>query len=140
MSTRFEYLIAWGECDAAGIVYYPRYFHFMDVAFQSLMRKAGFNHHRLVNEFGVRVPIVDANAKFISPASFDDRLVVETDVAHWGTKSFRVSYRGAREGVAVFEGQEVRVWATIAPNGTITTGPIAPEFKAAIDAARRGQT
>lgn len=137
MPAKSENLIAWGECDAAGIVYYPRFFHFMDVAYQNLMRKAGFNHRRLLEEFGVRVPIVDANAKFISPASFDDRLIVEADVVHWGTKSFRVAYQGAREGVPVFEGYEVRVWARIGPDGAITTAAIAPEFKTVMRAAAR---
>lgn len=139
MPAKSENLIAWGDCDSAGIVYYPKYFHFMDIAFQNLMRKAGFNHRRLVAEFGVRVPIVDASAKFIAPASFDDRLIVDADIAHWGTKSFRVNYQGAREGVAVFEGYEVRVWARIADDGTITTAAIAAEFKTAMAAAGRGR-
>jgi 4-hydroxybenzoyl-CoA thioesterase len=140
MPAKSENLIAWGECDAAGIVYYPRYFHFMDIAFQNLMRKAGFNHHRLVGEFGVRVPIVDTSATFLSPATFDDRLIVDADIAHWGSKSFRVTYRGSREGVPVFEGYEVRVWATIAPDGAIKTSAIAPEFRVALTAAASGQT
>ena len=83
----------------------------------------------------MRVPIVDAGAKFISPATYDDLLVVEAEVVHWGTKSFRVSYKGSRESVPVFEAFEVRVWARIAADGTITTAAIAPEFKAALSAA-----
>lgn len=139
MPLKSESIITWGECDAAGIVYYPRYFYFMDVAFQVLMRKAGFSHHRLMNEFKVSVPIVDTAAKFISPASFEDKLIVETDIAHWGTKSFRVNYRGSRERLPVFEGHEVRVWASIAPNGEIKTATIAPEFRIAMAAAAAGQ-
>jgi YbgC/YbaW family acyl-CoA thioester hydrolase len=137
MPANSENLIAWGECDAAGIVYYPRYFHFMDIAFQNLMRKAGFNHRQLLQEHGVRVPIIDVGAKFLSPASFDDRLIVSADVEHWGTKSFRVAYKGTREGVPVFEGFEVRVWAKIGADGVISTTAIAPQFKAALSAAAR---
>ena len=138
MPLKSENLIAWGECDAAGIVYYPRYFNFMDIAFQALMRKAGFSHHRLMNEFHVSVPIVDTAAKFISPASFEEKLVVEADIPHWGTKSFRVDYRGSREGVPVFEGHEVRVWASISPAGDVTSKAIAPEFRTAMAAAAAG--
>ncbi|HTS42573.1 MAG TPA: thioesterase family protein [Xanthobacteraceae bacterium] len=135
MPVKSENLIAWGDCDSAGIVYYPRFFHFMDIAFQNLMRKAGFGHRRLLEEFGVHVPIVDAGAKFISPASFEDRLTVDAEIVHWGTKSFRVQYRGARDGVAVFEGYEARVWATVAPDGSITTSAIPQPFKDALAAA-----
>ena len=137
MPVKSENLIAWGDCDTAGIVYFPRFFHFIDGAFQNLLRTAGFSHRRLQQEFGVRVPIIDAGAKFISPATYDDRLVVEADVVHWGTKSFRVNYKGSREGVPVFEAFEARVWARIAADGTITTAAIAPEFKAALTAANR---
>ncbi len=133
-----ENLVVWGDCDAAGIVYYPRFFHFMDAAFQTLLRKAGFNNRILFEQFGARVPIVDTNAKFLSPATFEDRLVVNAEVAHWGTKSFRMSYHGSREGVPVFEGHEVRVWAMAAPGGSFKTAPIAPQFKTALSAADRG--
>ena len=134
-----ENLIAWGDCDSAGIVYYPRFFYFMDVAFQAMMREAGFSHHILVREYGVRVPIVEGNAKFIAPATFDDRLEVDAEVVHWGTTSFRVNYRGAARGAAVFEGYEARVWASIAPDGTAKTVAIAPQFKAAMSAAGRAE-
>ena len=130
-------LIAWGDCDSAGIVYYPRYFHWMDVAFQTLLRKAGFSHRVLTQEFGVHVPIFDAGAKFIGPATYDDRLAVEAEVVHWGNTSFRVSYRGARDDTPVFEGYEARVWAKFAPDGAITTTPIAAKFKVALTAAGR---
>jgi acyl-CoA thioesterase FadM len=34
MSFRTEILVAWGDCDPAGIVYYPNYFHWFDTIFQ----------------------------------------------------------------------------------------------------------
>jgi 4-hydroxybenzoyl-CoA thioesterase len=138
MPIRSENLIAWGDCDSAGIVYFPKYFHFIDIAFQALMHKAGFDHRRLLSEFGVRLPIIDAGAKFTGPATYDDRLAVDAEVIHWGKTSFKVEYRGSRAGAPVFEAYEVRVWAKIATDGAISTVPIAPQFKAAFTAAGRG--
>jgi YbgC/YbaW family acyl-CoA thioester hydrolase len=137
MPVRSENLIAWGDCDAAGIVYYPRYFHYMDIAFRALLRKAGLSQQMLTERFGANVPIIDAGAKFIAPTTFDDRLIVEAEVVHWGTTSFRVHYRGTRDGEPVFEGYEARVWAKIDAQGTISKQPIAPEFKTAVSAACR---
>ena len=134
MPAASENLIAWGDCDSAGIVYYPKYFFFIDVAFQSLLRNASLNHHILFERYSARVPIIEARAKFISPATFDDRLLVTPQIAHWGTKSFRVNYHGARNGAPIFEGTEVRVWAMIAQDGTIKTAAIPPEFRAALSA------
>jgi 4-hydroxybenzoyl-CoA thioesterase len=137
MSATSETLITWGDCDSAGIIYYPKYFYFMDVAFQALLRKAGFNHHIIHEQFGARTPIVQAGAKFIAPVSFDDRLVVVTQVVHWGTKSFRVTYQGARDGAPIFEGSETRVWATITTDGIVITAAIPLAFKNALSAAGR---
>ena len=134
MPATSENLIAWGDCDAAGIVYYPKFFHFMDIAFQALLRKAGLNHRVLFQQFGARIPIIDVSAKFVAPATYDDRLIVDAKIVHWGTRSFRVNYRGSREGAPVFEGFEVRVWATIDKDGTIKTAAIASKFKAALSA------
>jgi YbgC/YbaW family acyl-CoA thioester hydrolase len=137
MSSTSENLITWGDCDSAGIIFYPKYFYFMDVAFQALLRKAGFNHHIIHEQFGARTPIVQADAKFIAPATFEDRLTVDAKIVHWGTKSFRVSYQGSRDGAPIFEGFETRVWATIATDGSITTAAIPLAFKDALSAACR---
>ena len=136
MPVRSEYLVAWGECDAAGIVYFPKFFNFMDLTFQALMHKGGYSHRGLQDDLNVRLPIIDTGAKFSSPISFEEKLVVEADVVHWGTKSFRIQYKGTREGMPVFEGHEVRVWAAIAQDGSITTAAIPLAFKDAISAAR----
>ena len=134
MSTASENLITWGDCDSAGIIYFPKYFYFMDVAFQTLLRNAGLTHHTIHEQFGARLPVVEAGAKFIAPVTFDERLVVEAQIVHWGTTSFRVSYQGSRDGTAVFEGSEARVWAMIDSDGKVKAVPIPPQFKAALSA------
>ena len=35
--------IEWGDCDPAGIVYYPRYFQMFDASTQYLFEAAGWN-------------------------------------------------------------------------------------------------
>ena len=41
MKSQFEVRIVWGDCDEQGIVFYPKYFYWMDSAFQGLLRDAG---------------------------------------------------------------------------------------------------
>ncbi len=137
MASTTENLIAWGDCDAAGIVYFPKYFYWMDVAFQTLLRNAGLSHHLIYEQFGARLPSLEVTAKFLAPATYDDRLTVDVEIVHWGTKSFRMSYKGSRGGELIFEGSEVRVWAAIAPDGAIATAAIPPAFKNALAAVKR---
>jgi len=41
MASQLDVRIVWGDCDEQGIVFYPRYFYWMDSAFQALLRDAG---------------------------------------------------------------------------------------------------
>ena len=36
--------VEWGDCDEAGIVYYPRYFYWMDCAFHRFLRARGLSY------------------------------------------------------------------------------------------------
>ena len=35
-------VVAWGECDPAGIIFYPTYYHWMDAAAGSLLARCGW--------------------------------------------------------------------------------------------------
>ena len=40
MASQLDVRIVWGDCDEQGIVFYPKYFYWMDSAFQALLRDA----------------------------------------------------------------------------------------------------
>ena len=130
-STQFE--IAWGDCDDAGIVFYPHFFRWMDTAFHRRLRAAGSSHRDVVQRFGIiGLPIVEAGAQFRSAVSYDEPLVVGVRVTEWLPRRFRVGYQGARlDGSLVFEGHEVRAFAARdAATGQLQGLDIAAEFKA----------
>jgi YbgC/YbaW family acyl-CoA thioester hydrolase len=134
MSPSLETIINWGDCDEAGVVHYPKYFYWMDSAFHGLLRNAGLSLRTIGQTFGAHVPIVEAKARFLARATFDEPLTVIAEIVHWGTKSFRVVYRGFRGDEQVFEGQEARVWA-LRMDGPIQTAPIPTAFKQAMTSA-----
>lgn len=124
--------IAWGDCDDAGIVFYPHFFRWMDTAFHAWLRSRGSGHRQITHQFGlIGLPIVEANAQFRSPVSYDDSMAVAVRVTEWQPRRFRVGYRGARpEGTLVFEGHEVRAFAARdATTGRLRGMDIAPDFK-----------
>jgi 4-hydroxybenzoyl-CoA thioesterase len=134
MAARLQVRVAWGECDPEGLVHAANYFRWMDQAIHALMLQAGFGHRAILERFGSYVPIVDASAHFRAPAAFDDLLTIKTDIPHWGTKSFRIRYQGYRASVLVFDGTEVRVWASIV-DGEARSGAIPEEFRHALSGA-----
>ena len=52
MTSQFEVRIVWGDCDEQGIVFYPKYFYWMDSAFQALLRDAGQSVRGIREGFG----------------------------------------------------------------------------------------
>ena len=104
--------IEWGDCDAAGIVFYPRYFAIFDACTHHLLEAAGFPHGELKPRFGaIGVPMVDTRAKFLLPASYGDDIDVETRIAAIRNSSFDVEHHVFREGALAIEARETRVWA-----------------------------
>lgn len=104
--------VSWGDCDAAGIVFYPRYYAWFDACTHALLGRAGLDQRTLVAEYGVvGASLVQASARFASPATYGDILTAESRIIRVGRSSFTVSHRLAIGERLVTEGEEVRVWA-----------------------------
>lgn len=104
--------VEWGDCDPAGIIYYPRYYHFMDGAFQDFAASCGFSQRSLREDHGmVGTPLVDTGCRFLSPLTYGDVAVVDVTVEHVGASSLRMSYVFSCDGRRTAEGFEVRVFA-----------------------------
>ncbi|HML06717.1 MAG TPA: thioesterase family protein [Xanthobacteraceae bacterium] len=130
MRSQFTVRIVWGDCDEQGIVFYPNYFYWMDSAFQALLRDAGHSIRSLREQFGIAgVPIVEANARFLSSASHEETLSINAEIRHWGETSLRVEYSGYCGERPIFEGFEARVWLKRSNNGAARAAAIPDVFK-----------
>jgi len=119
LTNRRTLTVEWGDCDAAGIVYFPRYFEWFDAATAALFRLAGFEKHALMKTFGiVGYPLVDARARFILSSTFGDSVDIETTISRWGRSSFDVQHRLLRGEELAVEGFETRVWTVRAPGAS----------------------
>lgn len=107
-----EIEIEWGDCDAAGIVFYPRYFAYFDVCTGRLFERAlGAKQAEWGKRYGVLgVPMVDTRARFLIPSSFGDILTVESRVTAFRRSSLDVEHRVLKAGALAIEGFETRVW------------------------------
>ena len=104
--------VEWGDCDPAGIVYYPRYFEWFDASTAALFAAAGVSNgvmHKMYKIVGI--PMVDTRAKFFIPSKYEDELTIESTVVEFRRSSFDVKHRMLRaDGKLAVEGFETRVW------------------------------
>jgi 4-hydroxybenzoyl-CoA thioesterase len=115
---RHSILVGWGDVDPAEIVFFPRYFEWFEIGTGVLFAGVGLPLHRLFKDRDILgIPLVDVGARFHSPCKWGDRLDMESYVAEWKRRSFRVEHKFFRDGQLAAEGYEVRVWATRDPSG-----------------------
>ncbi len=110
--------IAWGDCDPAQIVFYPRYFAFFDMATQELFRAAtGMSKKQMSEKHGlIGFPMVDTRAKFIIPSAYGDDIIIESRVTEFRNSSFDVTHHILKDGKLAVEGFETRVLVAADPS------------------------
>ncbi len=130
--------IEWGQCDPAGIVFYPQYVIIFDTATGWLFERTGMKPRAMRQHYGiVGLPVVDVGARFVMPCRFDDDVVVESEIGEWGRSSFTVRHRLLKAGALALDGFEKRVWAAPDPQraGAIKGRAIPAEIIASLSDA-----
>ena len=108
--------IEWGDCDPAGIVYYPRYCAYFDNCTTALFEQAGLPKREMLKMYAiVGIPLVDVKVRFLAPSRFGDNVVIESSVTEWRRTSFLVHHRLMKDDTLAVECFEVRVWAVESP-------------------------
>jgi 4-hydroxybenzoyl-CoA thioesterase len=103
--------VEWGDCDPAGIVWYPRYFEWFDASTAALFAAAGVSNIAMHKTYRiVGIPMVDTRARFFIPSKFEDELTIESTVTEFRRSSFDVRHRMLKNSQLAVEGFETRVW------------------------------
>jgi 4-hydroxybenzoyl-CoA thioesterase len=130
--------IEWGDCDPAGIVYYPRYFAIFDCSTTALFERAlGMTKYQFIKRYdGLGYPMVDVHARFLRPTRYGDDVVVETSVSEIKRSSFSIEHRLLKDGKLAAEAFETRVWVGRDPGDSdkIKSKPIPVEIVESLSA------
>ncbi len=123
--------IQFGDCDPAGIVYYPNYFRFFDHATAAMLSAAFAMHKRnWLDHYGIAgIPMVDTGARFIKPSSFGDVVEISSEITELGRSSFGVKHSLLRDGDLAIEAHEKRVWVVRDDNGGIRSAALPDEVR-----------
>src|SRR3954468_19247768 len=86
--------VRFGDCDPAGLVYYPVLFHYCHAAMEEFFAaRCGVEYARLVAAERVGFPTVNASAEFFEPLVYGDVAEVEVWVSRVGSSSVTFEYR-----------------------------------------------
>ena len=111
--------VEFGDCDPAGIVWFPNFFRWIDAASRNFFINCGVPPwHETEKTLGVfGTPLVDTHSKFVKTASYGDTLALLVSITEWRDKSFVQTYKVMRGDDLIMECEEVRIFAARRTDG-----------------------
>ncbi|MCW1930983.1 acyl-CoA thioesterase [Pararhodobacter zhoushanensis] len=102
------YTVTFGDCDPAGIVFYPNIYGWFDRTFHDWL--AGFGGHQAIcTELGaIGLGLMQADAKFRRPMQPNDTVTIAMTVRDWGRKALVLGYEVTMGETVMATGEEVR--------------------------------
>lgn len=84
--------VRYAETDQMGVVYYANYIVWMEVGRVEFCKSAGFNYRNMEEDDGVLLAVVEAHCRYLSPARFDDEVIVKTWIEEANARMVRFGY------------------------------------------------
>lgn len=125
--------VHFGDCDPAGIVFFPNFSRWMDQASLAFFRARGVPPWRELEKQRsiVGTPLLEIHTRFLRPATYGDELQVVTTIESWAHKTFTHRHRVLRGDELLCEGTEVRAFVVRdAHNGRIRAIQVPEDIKA----------
>jgi 4-hydroxybenzoyl-CoA thioesterase len=139
LSNARQVRVQWGDCDPAGIVYYPRYFEWADASTILLFEKAtGLTKIKMLEKYGgAGLALLEARAVFKAASQFGDDLTIESRVTEFRRTTFFVHHRITKaDGALGLEVFETRLWTVRDPGSDrLKSGDMPAEIVAAFGAS-----
>lgn len=96
-----EYRVRYSDTDKMGVVYYGNYLRLFEIGRTELLRSSGLPYVDLERD-GLLLPVLEAQCEYLSPARYDDVVVIETryDFAYSPVITLKYELRRGNETLA----------------------------------------
>jgi len=122
-TTKHTVYVTFGDCDPAGIVFFPNFSRWMDTASLSFFMQCGVPPWRELEKTRgiVGTPLLEINTKFMKSATYGETLTISTHVEEWRAKVIVQLHRITRARAdggedLICEGREVRAFVKRDPD------------------------
>ncbi|WP_298835646.1 thioesterase family protein [uncultured Piscinibacter sp.] len=126
--------VHFGDCDPAGIVFFPNFSRWMDAASLKFFMDCGLPPWReLVKTRGiVGTPLLEINTRFIKSVTYGETITIATWIEEWRDKVFVQMHRVTRGDELICEGREVRAFVKRDPDNPerLRAIPVPDDIKA----------
>jgi len=130
--TIFTVNVLFGDCDPAGIVFFPNFSRWMDAASLHFFMQCGVPPWRELQKTTgiIGTPLLEIHTKFFMPATYGETIEVHTTVEEWRAKVLIQRHRIVRGDDLICEGRETRAFVVRQPDGRLKAIPVPEDIKA----------
>jgi 4-hydroxybenzoyl-CoA thioesterase len=129
----FSVDVHFGDCDPAGIVFFPNFSRWMDAASHHFFRGCGLPawNELMDPPQCIGPPLLEIHTRFHTSATYGERLDVHTRIEEWRGKVFIQHHRIMRGDTLICEGQETRALCVRGADGRLKAVPVPDYIRAA---------
>jgi acyl-CoA thioester hydrolase len=111
--SQFPYIhrVCYSDTDAAGFVYHGRYLEIFERSRAEWLAQRDLTPTKLINEFGVLLPVRELSMHFYKPGRLDDLLYIDQVIEHRGRTQVVVKQNAQRK-IQGNDTQEMQVIAS----------------------------
>jgi len=108
---RFETIrvLRFGDCDPAGIAYFPSYFNLLNGVVEEWWAALGFPWRDLFQRRRISLPTVQLNTRFSAPGFMGDSLTFSFEITALGSRSMTLEHQVSRDGTLLWQATQVVV-------------------------------
>lgn len=134
-TTVYSVDVQFGDCDPAGIVFFPNFSRWMDAASHHYFMQCGLPPWHAMTDLPhcVGAPLLEIHTRFLTSVTYGETIELHTDIEEWRGKVFIQRHRVMRGETLICEGRETRALCVREASGQLKAIPV-PEFiRAACD-------
>jgi 4-hydroxybenzoyl-CoA thioesterase len=111
--------LRFGDCDPAGIAYFPSYFHFLNGVMEEWWGSLGFPWRQLIQQRRIGLPTVQLDTQFLAPGFMEDELTFAIEITALGSRSLTVRHTVTRGETLLWRATQTIVATSLDTNGSI---------------------
>jgi acyl-CoA thioester hydrolase len=100
-TVRVETMVRWGDCDAAGITYYVKYFDWFTDGRIALLESMKLPYISTFHNHGIEIVVIDAFCRYRLTLQPMDKIYIETSITSFTRAKITFSYRILKEDNSV---------------------------------------
>ena len=112
--------VRYGETDQMGYLYYGNYALYYEVGRAEMIRSLGMSYREMESQFGVMMPVMSLQMRFVRPALYDELVTIRTTLRELPSSTITFHHELFNEKKKLLNGGSVKLcFVEMATNKTV---------------------